>query len=149
MRAWISAEIDGELSEFESALVRDHLGECDSCTTFKADSAGFAAALRGAELEQLSRPVTVPYRRRRFAQQLRVPAVAALAVAMIGLGGLFASLHSSAIQVKPSQPVAALDDQDFRSLQLQSAKAAFAELRLRRGEVESARIPRHTGFQNP
>jgi hypothetical protein len=149
MRAWISAEIDGELSEFESALVRDHLGQCDSCTMFRADAARFAVALRSAELEPLSRPVTVPHPRR-FAQPLRVPAVAALAVAMIGLGGLFASLHSSAIQVKPSQPsVAALDDQGFRALQLQGTKAAFAELRLRRAEVESARIPRHTGFQNP
>lgn len=151
MRAWVSAELDGELSEFESVLLRAHLGRCDSCSTFKADAAGFAAALRGAPLEPLSRPIAVPHRRRIAFQPLRVPAVAALAVAMLALGGLFASLHSGAISVRPSSSsaAAALDDQGLRALQLQSTKAAFAQLRIRRAAVQSAQIPRHPGFQNP
>lgn len=157
MRAWISAELDGELSEFESVLLRGHLDRCHSCSTFKADAASFAVALRGAPLEPVSRPIAIPHRRRIALQPLRVPAVAALAVATIALGGVFASLHPGAIPVRPSPgaiPVrlnpsvaGAADDQDVRALQLLSAKAALAQLRIRRAQVQSAQIPRHSGFQ--
>jgi predicted anti-sigma-YlaC factor YlaD len=152
MRAWISAELDGELSEFESTRLRAHLGGCDSCSAFKADAGTFAAALRGAPLEPLSRPIAVPHRRRIALQPLRVPAVAALAVLMIALGGMFASLHSGAILGGSSQPTAvALDDQTARSLQLQSARAAIVQLRFRRAaeQFASSQMPRHPGFQNP
>lgn len=150
MRAWISAELDGELSEFESVLLRGHLGRCDSCSTFKADAARFAVALRGAPLEPVSRPIAVPHRRRIALQPHRVPAVAALAVATIALGGVVASLHPGAIPVRPNPSVAGgADNQDVRALQLLSAKAALAQLRIRRAQVQSAQIPRHSGFQNP
>lgn len=151
MRAWVSAELDGELSEFESVLLTDHLAQCESCSTFRADAARFAAELRRAPLEPMSRPVSVSRRRRIAFQPLRVPAVAALAVLMIGVGGLFESLHSGAI-LRQSTPSAAraVDDQGLRQLQLQSAQAAVAELRVRRAEASSAsQILHHTGFQNP
>lgn len=149
MRGWISAELDGELSEFESVLLGGHLVDCDSCSTFKADAAMFAAALRGAPLERMSQPVSVSRRRRIAFQPFRVPAVAALAVMMIGFGGLFESLHSGAIlgQSTPSA-AAASDDQDLRQLQLSKGQAAVAQLRMRRAEASSA-FSRHTGFQNP
>jgi anti-sigma factor RsiW len=147
MRAWISAELDGELSEFEAILLRGHLGRCDSCSMFKADAATFAAALRGAPLEPMSRPVAITHRRRIAFQPLRVPAVAALAVLMIAFGGLFESLHSGAV-LRDSAPSAAAagNDQDTRQLQLAKPRAAAAELRVRRAELP---ISRHTGFQNP
>jgi predicted anti-sigma-YlaC factor YlaD len=150
MRGWISAELDGELSEFESTLLRAHVAHCDSCSAFKADAGSFAVALRGAPLEPLSRPIAVPHRRRIALQPFRVPAVAAMAVAMIALGGVFASLRSGAITVRPTpSAAAAVDDQDVRALQLQNAQTALAELRIRRAQVQSSRIPRHAGFQNP
>ena len=99
----------------------------------------------------MSQPVSVSRRRRIAFQPLRVPAVAALAVAMIGFGGLFASLHSGAI-LRHSTPsaAAALDDQDLRQLQLQKQQAVLAQLRVRRAEAKSAStIAHHTGFQNP
>lgn len=152
MRAWISAELDGELSEFESVLLRGHLGRCDSCSTFKADAATFAAALRSAPLEPMSRPVAVSHRRRIALQPLRVPAVAALAVSTIAFGGLFASLHSGAILREPTpSSAAAFDDQDLHQLQRLKVQAILAQLRVRRAKATSAstQISPHTGFQNP
>jgi anti-sigma factor RsiW len=151
-RAWISAELDGELSEFESILVRGHLVRCGSCRTFKHDAAAFAGALRSAPLEQMSRPVVVPRRGRIAFNPLRVPGVAALAVLMIASGGLFASLHSGAILREPTnRPTAVFDDQDLHELQRLKPAAALAELRVRRTEVlaAAAQIPHSTGFQNP
>jgi anti-sigma factor RsiW len=148
MRAWISAELDGELSEFESILLRGHLGRCDSCSMFKADAVTFTAALRDAPLEPMSRPVAVSYRRRIAFQPLRVPAVAALAVLMIAFGGLFESLHSGAIFPQASSSAAALDDQELHQLQLLKGQAAVAQLRVRRAATKHA-FSRHTGFQNP
>jgi hypothetical protein len=151
MRAWISAELDGELSEFESILLRDHLVRCAGCTAFRADAGAFAAALREAPLEQMSRPVNVSLRRR-IAFQLRAPAAAALAVSMIAVGGLFASLHSGTILPESERPsAAAFDDQDLHQLQRLKSQTILAQLRIRRDQAATAtsQIPRHTGFVNP
>ncbi|HMJ01131.1 MAG TPA: zf-HC2 domain-containing protein [Gaiellaceae bacterium] len=151
MRGWISAGLDGELSEFESVLLRGHLLRCHSCSEFKADAANLAAVLRHAPLEPLSRPIVLPHRRRIAFAPLRATAAAALAVSMIGVGGLFASLHSGTILNKPNAyAVAALDDQELRQLQRQKPQAALAALRARRQAFSaSTEIPRTTGFQNP
>jgi hypothetical protein len=152
MRAWISAELDGELSEFESILLRDHLGLCEGCSAFRADAGAFAAALREAPLEQMSRPANVSLRRRIAFQPLRAPAAAALAVSMIAAGGLFASLHSGTIlRESERSSAAAFDDQDLRQLQRLKSQAALAELQLRRAQAvpPASQIPRRSGFQNP
>jgi anti-sigma factor RsiW len=151
MRAWISAELDGELSDFESILLRGHLVGCDACMTFKHDAAAFAGALRDAPLESMSRPVVVSRRRRLALRPLSVPGVAALAVLMIASGGLFTSLHSGAILPKAKNAsVGVVDDQDVYQLQRLNAAAALAQLRLRRETMAAAaQLPRSTGFQNP
>ena len=152
MRAWISAELDGELSEFESILLRGHLGRCEGCSAFRADAAAFAAVLRGAQLEQMSRPVNVSLRRRIALQPLRAPAAAALAISMIAVGSLFASLHSwTILRESERSSAAAFDDQDLHQLLRLKSQAALAELRLRRAQAVPAasQIPRRPGFQNP
>lgn len=152
MRAWISAELDGELSEFESILLRGHLRRCEGCSAFSADAGAFAAALREAPLEQMSRPVNVSLRRRIAFQPLRAPAAAALAISMIAVGGLFASLHSGTILPESERPsAAAFDDQDLHQLQRLKSQTILAQLRIRRDQAAKAtsQIPRHTGFVNP
>jgi predicted anti-sigma-YlaC factor YlaD len=151
MRGWISAELDGELSEFESILLHGHLVGCDSCMAFKHDAAAFAGALRDAPLESMSRPVVVSRRRRLALRPLRVQGVAALAVLMIASGGLLTSLNSGAIFPKAKTgSVGVVDDQDLHQLQRMNAVAALAQLRLRRESMAAAvQIPRSTGFQNP
>ena len=153
MRAWISADLDGELSELEQFQLRSHLDGCEPCSTFRTDAAAFTAALRDASLEPLSHPVPVPHRRRISVQRLRAPAAAALVVSLVGIGGLFASIHSAASLGLGNQPGVVsppiVDDQSLRSLRLQRPQVVVAQLRERRAQTEAARIPRHTGFQNP
>jgi predicted anti-sigma-YlaC factor YlaD len=146
MRASISAEIDGELSEFESILLRGHLNRCGSCRAFKTDAQRFATAMRGAPLEPLSRAVAVPSRRRKLVS-LRVPVAAAVAVSMIVFGGVFESLHSGAV-IHASQPSgAAFNSQDLRFLQLQKTQRTNNQLAVRRAQTQASQIPRHPGFQ--
>jgi predicted anti-sigma-YlaC factor YlaD len=152
MRAWISADLDGELSELESIRLQSHLDRCESCSTFKLDVANFTVGLRDAPLEPLSTPLVAPRRRRLAFQPLRVPAAAAVVVAMVGLGGVFASLHSASIirsGNETSSSAAGFDDQSLRALRLQHPRVVVEQLVERRAQAESARIPRRTGFQNP
>jgi len=152
MRAWISADLDGELSELESVRLQSHLDHCDACSTFKSDVASFSVELREAPLVPLSSPLVAPRRRRVAFQPLRVPAAAALVVAMIGLGGLFASLHSASIVRsgnEPSVAAASFDDQSLRALRLQHPRTVVEQLVERRAQAQAARIPRRPGFQNP
>ncbi len=150
MRGSISAELDGELSEFESIRMRGHLGRCESCRTFKAGAERFATALRTAPLEPLSKPIAVPSRRRR-ALPLRVPAAAATAaVVMIAFGAVFESLHSAPVTGGSRSPAAAWDNrQDYRAMLKRQLAANYAQLLVRRAQLESNQIPRHPGFQNP
>jgi anti-sigma factor RsiW len=147
MRSSISAGLDGELSEFESILVRGHLDRCEDCRMFKLDAKRFATALRGAQLEPLSRPVAVPSRRRSVVS-LRLPAAAAVAVVMIVSGGVFASLHSGAVIHASPPPEAAFNSLDLRAMQLQKAQRTNNQLRLRRAQTQASQIPRHPGPQN-
>jgi predicted anti-sigma-YlaC factor YlaD len=147
MRSSISVELDGELSEFESILLRGHLDRCQDCRMFKADAERLATALRVAPLEPLSRPVAVPSRRRSVLS-LRLPAAAAVAVVMIVFGGVFASLHSGAVIHASPPPEAAFNSLDLRVMQLQKAQRTTNQLRVRRAQTQASQIPRHPGSQN-
>lgn len=150
-RTWISAELDGELSDFESVLLRSHLLRCGSCKTFKLDAGAFARTLREASLEPMSRPIVVSRRRSIAFRPLRVPGAAALVALTIASGGLFASIHADSVLRPPRTGVGVLDDQDVHQLQRQNAVTALAELKVRRHAMnaEASQMPRTTGFQNP
>ena len=147
MRGSISAELDGELSEFESILLRGHLDRCQDCRMFKVDAERLATALRVAPLEPLSRPVAVPSRRRSVLS-LRVPAAAAVAVVMIVFGGVFASLRSGAVIHPSPPPGAAFSSLDLRTMQLQKTQRTNNQLRVRQAQTLASQIPRHPGPQN-
>ena len=89
-RQWVSAELDGRLSEFEHALLNGHIRSCAECSAFRASAVGFTEQLRAAPLERLEQPVSVSYSRRRIPFRL-APAAAALAVAAVGLGSILTS----------------------------------------------------------
>ena len=105
-RQWVSSELDGRLSEFELVLLDGHLRSCAECSAFRATAKRFTHGLRAAPLERLDRPVAVSYSRRRFPMRLS-PAVAALAVAAVGLGSILASSSvrpgSEVSQAPPAQ----------------------------------------------
>lgn len=89
-RQWVSAELDGRLSEFEQALLDGHLRGCAACTEFRDSVTRFTHELRAAPLEQPEEPITISRARRRFSFRV-APAVAALAVMAVGLGSILAS----------------------------------------------------------
>lgn len=89
-RQWATADLDGELSRFERVLLDAHLGECPSCREFAIASGGITEMLRSAPLESLERTIEIGRLRRRLGLRL-APAVAAMAVTVVGLGSILAS----------------------------------------------------------
>jgi predicted anti-sigma-YlaC factor YlaD len=89
-RQWATADLDGELSRFEHVLLDAHLDECPSCREFADGIQGVTVLLRAAPPERLERPIEIGRLRRRLGLRL-APAVAAMAVTVVGLGSILAS----------------------------------------------------------
>jgi len=89
-RQWATADLDGELSRFERVLLDAHLAECPSCREFAVAIGGITGMLRSAPPESLERPIEIGRLRRRLGLRL-APAVAAMAVTVVGLGSILAS----------------------------------------------------------
>jgi predicted anti-sigma-YlaC factor YlaD len=112
-REWASADVDGELSTFEHALLAAHLERCASCRAFSTDLRGLTTALRAAPREHFE--VTMVGRLRRQARLRLAPAAAAMAIAAVGLGSLVASSQlNRAPGLQPTEAVpVALATSDF------------------------------------
>jgi predicted anti-sigma-YlaC factor YlaD len=104
-RQWASADLDDEVSTFERALLDDHLAGCASCSEFRAAIGGLTGTLRAAPRERLEGVVIGRVRRQ---VRLRLaPAVAAMAVAAVGLGSVLASsaIHLGSVGRVSSQQI--------------------------------------------
>jgi predicted anti-sigma-YlaC factor YlaD len=89
-RQWATADLDGELSRFERVLLDAHLVDCPSCREFATAIGGFTEMLRTAQPAALERSIEIGRLRRRISLRL-APAVAAMAVTVVGLGSILAS----------------------------------------------------------
>lgn len=89
-RQWATADLDGELSRFERVLLDAHLAECPSCREFATAIGGITGMLRSAPPESIGRTIEIGRLRRRLGLRL-APAVAAMAVTVVGLGSILAS----------------------------------------------------------
>jgi predicted anti-sigma-YlaC factor YlaD len=89
-RQWATADLDGELSKFERVLLDAHLMDCPSCREFTTAIGGLTEMLRTAPPAALERPIEIGRLRRRIGLRL-APAVAAMAVTVVGLGSILAS----------------------------------------------------------
>ncbi len=133
-RHWASTEIDGELSSFERVLLHAHLDACPSCREFSTTITGLTMTLREARLEQLERPVVIGRLRRRARLHL-APAAAAMAVAAVGLGSIFAtSMRSSSVSAAHAPvvqaavgPFASVETMDLRTSQAIERMNAFQQ----------------------
>jgi hypothetical protein len=85
-RAWAALAPDSELSELERRLLGAHIDRCHACAQFALEVAAVAAALRGAALLPLPRPISVPAWRRRPVYARVQAVVAAAAVAAMAFG---------------------------------------------------------------
>jgi predicted anti-sigma-YlaC factor YlaD len=94
-REWVALRLDGELSEFETAIMSSHLERCESCRAFATDVAAITRELRSTPLEPLPHPVEVewPRRLRLPLRHVQVAAAAALVVLAMGFGSLYGALH--------------------------------------------------------
>jgi len=92
-RESISARLDRELSELDSAHLDAHLRRCPACSAHARELSGLAVALRDAPLEQPGLEVWVPQRRRAIALRrlpLRAAAAAAVVAALSFVAGHYA-----------------------------------------------------------
>jgi anti-sigma factor RsiW len=95
-REYASLRLDGELSEFESALLDSHLERCPSCRAFAHDLVAVTGRLREAPLEPVRIPVSLPRRQFGGLRSVQLGAAAAAIMSVVGIGSLFGLLSSSA-----------------------------------------------------
>lgn len=114
-RQWISLHLDGELSEFEVALLDAHLVRCSTCSRFAAVAAEQTACLRAAPLERLERPVRLPSRSRLRVSGLRlgIASAAALAATSVGISQVLLSNKNAALR-RISTPALSLVQDDIQ-----------------------------------
>ena len=92
---------DGELSVFETAALRAHLGGCADCRTYAASVEEVTRRLRSTPLEQPNLSIHVP--RRSYRSLIAVgPAVAAAAVAAVAVTQV-TSFGTSGVSVSPAR----------------------------------------------
>jgi anti-sigma factor RsiW len=92
----LSLELDGELSELESARLESHLVHCAHCASLKSELTGLTIALRSAPLEQLARPISLPRRTRLSLRPVQIGAAAATVAVAAGLAGLGGTVRGHA-----------------------------------------------------
>jgi predicted anti-sigma-YlaC factor YlaD len=86
-RSLVSLQLDDELSELEGALLEAHLGGCEACSEFAAETAQATRELRQAPLERLAHPIWLPTPRRRASLRgLQTAAAGAVAAAAVVAG---------------------------------------------------------------
>jgi anti-sigma factor RsiW len=121
-REYASLALDDELSQFEHALLRAHLEQCDGCRCYHVGLVATTDRLRSASLERLSHPIALPRRQRVSFRGVQVGLVAALVVVAVGLGTVLSSVGSSdTVSPNVSLPNAgeSREMQDIRREQLQ------------------------------
>ncbi len=107
-RGYVSASLDGELSQVEGARLETHLASCAACRAYAADVAESSRLLRETALEELDFPIVLPRRRLAVARKLQVAAAAAAIAAAVGLSTVVGTTSQSG---RPSTSAAPLGAQ--------------------------------------
>jgi|SRR5512132_4027777 anti-sigma factor RsiW len=118
-RECASLRLDGELSEFESALLNAHLARCEACRAFADELVGVTTVLREAPLETLERPVALPTRRRISARRpVEIAAAAALMLTALSVAGALRTAQSSSPSLNFGSPgvSAAAESREFSDI---------------------------------
>lgn len=95
VRELVSASLDGELSELNTARLQSHLAVCAGCRTYAAGAAEASRLLRQTPLEEMTVPIVLPSRRLAVARKLQVAAAAAALAVTVGLSAAVATMSSS------------------------------------------------------
>lgn len=125
-RFWISLQLDGVLSEFESAMLDQHVGRCVDCRAFKADTARQTELLRDADPELVRVPLELAARPRPLRQALTglgtLAAAAAAAVVSLQLVGSHAPSAASAGASHPAALAVLVVDANNLGVRRQDAR---------------------------
>lgn len=131
-----SARLDGELSEHENARLELHLRDCVACSAYVLDLEAIAEKLRTAPLEQPSRRIALPQRRRLADARLVAGVAAGLAAvaATFTIGHAFGT-HSGS----PARTASTVENSTLQSHKLTQHELAM----LRRiGAANGVRVGR-------
>src|SRR6266508_1994603 len=103
VRAQVSLEVDGELSQLERAMLAAHVVRCADCRAYRSEVHALTRALRSAPLEAVPPIAVRRYRRSSASRRFQAGAAAAMAFAVVGIasqvvdgrsdGQGFSSLH--------------------------------------------------------
>jgi anti-sigma factor RsiW len=134
-REWATADVDGELSSFERVLLNAHLEDCPSCREFHVAVVNVTDMLRSAPMETLERTIDIGRVRRRARVSLRIaPAVAAMAVTVVGLGSILAS---STLKPPSNRISAPSEFAGIETMNLATAEARAATTKAASGPVRT------------
>jgi hypothetical protein len=85
VRAQISLELDGQLSQLERVMLARHVERCAECGAYRAEVTAATHALRHAPLERFERSISVRPPSRLTAARLQVAVAAMVAFVTLGL----------------------------------------------------------------
>jgi anti-sigma factor RsiW len=102
MRGYVSASLDGELSELEQTRLDAHLASCVACRTYAAGAAEATRMMRRTPLEELQFPIALPSRRFAMARRLQVVAAAAAVAVTVGMSVVVGSINGPSGGSAPS-----------------------------------------------
>jgi anti-sigma factor RsiW len=95
-RECASLRLDGELSEFEQALLVAHLARCEPCRSFASELEAVTERVRTTPLARLDQPIALPSRRRLLTRRpVEVAAAAALMLTTLGVAGALRTVETS------------------------------------------------------
>ena len=118
-REYASLRLDGELSDFERALLDSHIERCPSCRAFADDLLGLTGQLRSAPMARPELALTLPRRRFVAFRGVQVSAAAAAIMSIVGIGTLFGMLNTNASTPRVGTAKLASmasENRDFRDL---------------------------------
>lgn len=123
VREYASLKLDGELSQFEAALLAAHVDQCPACREFEARLNAATNVLREAPVARLERPVVLPSQRNLIPfRRVQAGLAVAVVVVAIGVGSFLSSIGSKgSVQPRISLPSAGEDREirDIRRARLQ------------------------------
>jgi len=108
-REWACRRLDGELSEFEAALLNAHVGRCAGCREFARSVTVITGHVRETAPVRPTRPFVVPRRRRLVPTNAIMTAVAVVAVSITGVT-LVASTPNASRRLPTGAPEVAVGD---------------------------------------
>jgi predicted anti-sigma-YlaC factor YlaD len=104
-RAWVSHEVDGELSQLERLFLAAHVRRCGECARFAEDVRGFTHVVRSTPLESPTFTLELPERR---PARVRVVARIAIATALVAIAaglGVLAGSNAGGPDRQATSPV--------------------------------------------